>query len=335
MADKIYIGALLPKSNVGTEQKTHDRLRDAHARRLSYVGQRTLDAWRVVNGAGDDAPAGLTIDRYGDWWVVTARAECRDADVEAWCAAARDFPGVRGVVLKTLRRPVRESSSRVWSGEPPPRPLPIREDDVTILCDLDDGISTGLFLDQREVRREVRAFARDVDVLNLFAYTCSFSVHAARAGARRVTSVDAAKRALMRGRDNMIASGLDPDQHRWFPDDARTHLARAARRRDAYGLVIMDPPVFGRAGAKVHSLGEQLEELVTHAAAVVAPGGVLVLSAHALELTQEDLADTVQRALGPRRATQVGERGLPWDHPARPEAGDRGDYLKTMVLRLA
>src|SRR2546429_52057 len=80
--------------------------------------------------------------------------------------------------------------------------------------------ATGLFLDQRDTRLHVRACSKGVEVLNLFAYTCAFSVHAALGGARRVTSVDSSRAALSRGRENMSASGLDPDAHRWFDDDA-------------------------------------------------------------------------------------------------------------------
>ncbi len=291
----------------------------------------------MVNGPADDAPPGLTIDRYREWLVVTARAELPADVVACWCDAAAQLPDVRGVVLKTLARPASASTSRLWSGEAAPVPLAIREDDITLLCDLDDGISTGVFLDQREVRREIRTYARDVEVLNLFAYTGAFSVHAAKAGARRVTTVDASRRALARGRDNMQASGLDPDAHRWFPDDAQTHLTRAGRRGDAYGLVILDPPMFGRAGSKVHTLERQLDALVTAAARVVAPRGVLVVSTHALELTPRALAETVGAATGGRGYQVLAQRGLPeWDHPVGSTSleADRGDYLKTILVRL-
>lgn len=304
------------------------------ARRAALVGQ-TLDAYRLVNGPGDGAPAGLTIDRYADYLVVAAR-EGVDAElVEAWARAAAALTGARGVVLKRLLRPVKRSTSAPMFGEPPPPELCVREDDATFLCALDDGVSTGLFLDQREARRYVRPYARGAEVLNLFAYTCAFSVHAALAGARRVTSVDAARRALARGRENMRASGLDPDRHRWFPDDVATHLARAGRRGDRYGLVILDPPVFGHAGAKRHVLSQALEELVAGAVAVVEPGGVLALSVHALEVDHAALEALLERTGRPRETLAV--LGLPgWDHPtvAEPSGADRGEYLKTLVVRL-
>lgn len=327
----------MPKTNVGSSTQPRARIEASQAARRAHPLYASTNAFRVVNGPADQAPAGLAIDRYAEWLVVTARAELADAVVAQWCDAAAQLADVRGVILKRLSKPISASSSQLWGGESPPRPLPVREYDARILCDLDDGISTGLFLDQRDVRHEARAFARDVDVLNLFAYTGAFSVHAALAGARRVTSIDASRRALARGRDNMRASGIDPDAHRWFPDDVATHLARARRRGDTYGLVILDPPMFGRAGSKVHSLEHHLTSLVTSAAAVVANSGVLVVSTHALEVSREALASVVRDGAGTRRTRVLGEHGLPaWDHPARDDGdgADRGDYLKTVVVRL-
>lgn len=325
----------MPKSNVGPTT-LGGRIENAWDLRRPHLEGRVLDAWRLINGPADGAPPGLTIDRYGEWLVIAGRDGVPRADLEAWGHAACRVLGARGVVAKILRRPVKESTSEVLLGDPPPASLPIREDDVTLLCDLDDGLSTGLFLDQREVRRDVRAFARGVEVLNLFAYTGAFSLHAAKAGASRVTSVDSSRRALARGRDNMRASGLDSDLHRWFPDDVRTHLARGARRGDQYGLVILDPPVFGRAGSKVHVLSRELGELVSLACAVVAPGGILVVSVHALDVDSDTLSQAV-RASG-RSVEMVAEYGLPaWDHPTVADMRldlDRGEYLKTLVARL-
>src|SRR5262249_41175671 len=150
--------------------------------------------------------------------------------IRAWAEAAHEELGADGVVVKILRRTVAESTSEVIRGAPPKAPIAVREDDAVFLCDLDDGISTGLFLDHHDTRPLVGAYAPGVEVLNLFAYTCAFSVHAALAGARRVTSVDVSKRALGRGRANMTASGVDADRHRWFGDDVMEFLARSERR---------------------------------------------------------------------------------------------------------
>lgn len=330
----------LPKSNVGPADfiAAKECIARAEERRRPHLAGRTLDAWRIVNGAGDRAPPSLTIDRYATWLVLAAREAVHAETIELWSRAALDVIEADGLVMKVLRKPASASTSRVFAGALPKDPLPIHEEDAVLLCDLNDGTSTGLFLDLREVRLAIRNFARDREVLNLFAHTCAFSVHAALAGARRVTSVDVSKKFLRRGRENMIASGLDPDRHRWFPDDVRAHLERAARRGDSYGLVIVDPPVFGRAGKQVHRLEEDLEELVAKSAALVAPNGTLVLAVHALEIDSERIRAAISTPAG-RVVTVLDELGLPaWDHPSREHAGERGDrghYLKALVLKVA
>lgn len=316
------------------------RIAAAEARRRPIAGALGVDAYRVLNGPGDGAPPGLTLDRYARWLVLAARDALPPDVVGTWADAALAVLDGDGLVVKTLCRQVTRSRSAVVAGALPDAPVRVRERDAVLLCDLDDGTSTGLFLDHRETRFAIRAHAQDVEVLNLFAYTGAFSVHAALGGARRVTSVDVGRRALSRGRENMSASGLDPDRHRWFADDVLEHLRRQARRGQAYGLIIADPPVLGRAGRSTFSLERHLGALVHGCLDSLVPGGVLALSTHAVGLGEGGLLGAVQDAAASahRPLEVLATLGLPaWDHPVgvAPEEGasDRGDYLKTLVLR--
>ena len=297
-----------------------------------------LDAFRCINGLGDGAPAGLVIDRYRNYVVISARPEVASDVVDDWVATCVERWSPTAVVVKTVVRKAGSASSRVVYGRVDDDPLLIREADATFECRLDDGLQTGLFLDHRDTRLLSRQWATGVEVLNLFAYTCAFSVHAALAGAVRVTSVDSSKRALRWGRANMTASGLSPDAHRWFNDDVVTHLRRGPAGQ--YGLVILDPPVMGRALGKTFSLMQQVGTLLSGAVRKLAPSGVLVFSTHARALTTDMLRSEVEataRSAG-RRVSWLHELGLPaWDHPIGDEANglDRGDYLKTLVMQFA
>lgn len=161
-------------------RETLDR---AEKRRASDLSFRTVDVWRWINGLGDAAPAGLTIDRYAAWLVVGAREQVADAVVQEYANAARDLAKSDGVVVKRLARSVKESRSEVLVGTLPEGGVLVSEAGAKFFCDLDDGISTGLFIDQREVRLKAKALAEGREVLNLFSYTCAFSVHAALGGA--------------------------------------------------------------------------------------------------------------------------------------------------------
>ncbi|MBI4819864.1 MAG: class I SAM-dependent rRNA methyltransferase [Deltaproteobacteria bacterium] len=308
-----------------------DLIRAAATRRASGAPGWKQTGYRVLNGPGDGGPAGLAIDRYGDWLVVLAREEVAEVEVEGFVAASLEALQPKGLVLKRIPR-TGEVSSELRLGDP--RPIVVEEDDARFVCDLGEGLATGLYLDQHESRRRIRRHVLG-EALNLFAYTCSFSVHAALAGASRVTSVDASRRALRRGAENMVESGLEASKHAFVTDDVESYLSRAARKRTSFGLVILDPPAFGRAGNRTMSLERDLERLICASSLVVSPGGVLVVSVHAKRLGLERL----RKALGGtgRRVEELGEFGLPaWDHPTsnHDHPDDRGDYLKVLDVRL-
>lgn len=132
---------------------------------------------------------------------------------------------------------------------------------LTFEVDFSSGYSCGLFLDQRANRARLKALAPR-RVLNCFAYTCSFSVVAAAAGAV-TTSVDLARAALNRGRRNFDRNGLPTQGHRFLEDDARDALPRLARRGEKFDAIILDPPTFARGrGGRVFQVEDHIENLL-------------------------------------------------------------------------
>lgn len=296
------------------------------------------NAYRIINGPGDGAPAGLTLDSYDGWLVMTARAHVAAETVTEWVQVAQARLNPEGIVLKTLATRATDSRSEVVQGILPEQRTQIHEGGVQLLVALDDGVQTGLFLDHRETRCLAQDYVRGGEVLNLFSYTCAFSVHAAHAGASRVTSVDVSRKALDWGRENMRANEMSPDEHRWFSDDVVRHVGRGPD--STYQLVILDPPVFGRGQGRAFSLRADLGALVEGSFRKLVDGGVLIFSTHAQTLSEQDVLNAAHAA-----ASRVGgqvrvieRRGLPtWDHPVvsgqSGDAEDRGNYLKTLVLR--
>lgn len=308
-------------------------LQQAARRRSAASVEPATNAFRIMNGPADGGPAGLTLDRYGKWMVLSSRTEVPEAAVRRWTHAALQAFDPDGVVVKRLAEDPRNSSTRVWGDRTPPI-ITVREGDAVFECRLDDGVHTGLFLDHRQTRWRARQLAAGVEVLNLFAYTCAFSVHAALAGATRVTSVDVSQRALSWGRRNMQHSGLEPDDHRWFADDVLVHLRRPRRQ---YGLVILDPPVFGH-GRRPFSLLNDLDRLLDGALAQLADDGWLAFSTHHTSLGPSELEALLRAAVARNqlRLAELEHMGLPeWDHPVGPDrTGDRGDYLTTLLARV-
>jgi 23S rRNA (cytosine1962-C5)-methyltransferase len=162
-------------------------------------------------------------------------------------------------------------------GSAAPVPLELNEGALRVEVELGDGLSTGLFVDQRDNRERVRAAAKSRRVLNLFSYTCSFSVAAALGGASRVTSVDLSRRALRRGEQNFRLSGLDPSAHAFVCEDVLRYLTRSVERREHFDLIILDPPSFSTAGkGKVLRVDRDYARLVSLCLRLLSPSGQLL-----------------------------------------------------------
>jgi 23S rRNA (cytosine1962-C5)-methyltransferase len=184
----------------------------------------------------------------------------------------------RGWLVRELARDAREQqAARLVEGEKP-GVVEVCEWGVKYAVEPAGGYSTGLFLDQRMNRRRVLDL-RPGRTLNLFAYTCSFSVCAARRGGETL-SVDVAKRALARGRENFARNAVDTEagSHRLVADDAAKVVPRLVRRGERFDLIVLDPPTFGRAEGRVFRLERDLPDLVRGCFALLEPGGAMLVS---------------------------------------------------------
>jgi 23S rRNA (cytosine1962-C5)-methyltransferase len=135
-------------------------------------------------------------------------------------------------------------------------------------------------------------------LLNTFAYTCSFSVVAALAGAETV-SIDLSRRSLTRGEENFTRNGLDPKSgHRFIADDVLATLPRLARRGEKFDAIILDPPTFSRnhAGA-AFQVQRDFGQLVLLALEVAAPGAKILLSVNHSAMRVADLEQSARAAL--------------------------------------
>jgi 23S rRNA (cytosine1962-C5)-methyltransferase len=300
---------------------------------------------------------------------LTARETCKDSpglvdadllgqerdengDRRDACPTRGDAPSL---YHKRLSRRVRGATAETlapqWvAGELVPARFVVRENGVSFELSFVEGHSTGLFLDQRDNRRRLLtghvaagfelsighppAAAPATEVLNLFAYTCGFSVCAALAGAR-VTSVDLSRKYLDWGRRNFALNGLDAAKHDFIFGDAFDWLKRLAKKGRAFDVVLLDPPTFSASKAGgVFQAERDYGRLIAATLPVLKPGGVLFASTNAAAWPPADFLATVQDALraAGRRVEQEHYFPQPPDFPVcRAEPA----YLKTVWLRVA
>jgi 23S rRNA (cytosine1962-C5)-methyltransferase len=330
-------------------------------RRWGLGRSGTTTAFRLVNEEGDGLPR-LAVDVYDAWLVAQLydgtspappeRGQHQDDGGEWGSSASRrtrvldalhalGFDGVylkvrprqANVLVDTRREDI--APAQPVRGQPAPAELTILEEGMPLLVRLADGLSTGLFLDQRANRGRVRSLAGGRSVGNLFAYTCAFTVAAAFGGALRTVSVDASVVALERGRENLRNAGvLDRGEHTFVAEDAFAWLARAAKRGDTFDLVILDPPSYSTTKRRRFVADSDYTELAASALHIVAPHGALLACTNHRGISRQRFRRILHdacRAAG-RQAVQVKDLTELPDYPVPP----RGEgHMKSALVRVA
>lgn len=191
---------------------------------------------------------------------------------------------------------------------------------------LDLGIkqNIGLFLDMRLGRQWVQEQAAGKRVLNLFAYTCGFSVAAIAGGARRVVNLDMARAALSRGRDNHRLNGHDLTQVEFLGHELFKSWGKV-RKSGPYDLVLIDPPSFQK-GSFV--LTQDYAKVLRRLPELLAPQGQVLACVNDPAIGPDFVIDTMAR-----EAPQLRWQERLANPPEFPDI-DPASGLKAMVFSL-
>jgi 23S rRNA (cytosine1962-C5)-methyltransferase len=325
-----------------TEDWWRAHLRRALERRAPLADDPGTTAYRLVHGE-NDAFGGLVVDRYDTTAVVKLYSPAWAPVLPTLVPMLVEEAGVDSVVVRLNRvlraaPPAGVADGTALAGALPTAPVPYLENGLFFTADVVQGQKTGAFLDQRDNRALVRTLVRRGGrVLDVFACTGGFTVHAAAGGAGEVWSVDQAAQALEAARDHMALNGDVPAvaacRHEVVRGDAFAVMGDLAARRERFDLVIVDPPSFAARQASVPAALNAYERLTELAVALVAPQGRLLQASCSSRVSAADFFQAVGRAA--RHAgvelADVVRTGQPLDHPVEfPE----GAYLKAVVARI-
>ena len=225
----------------------------------------------------------VAVDLYRDWVHVQEYAAPRSIDPQKAQTRLLDALAAIPVALGVssdkvvIKRRERQTGTRQYERQDQQgRFMEVSEGGVKLLVNLTDYLDTGLFLDHRPLRLRIQREAAGKRFLNLFCYTATATVHAAKGGARTTTSVDLSKTYLDWARRNLSLNGYS-DKNRLEQGDV---MAWLEADRGEYDLIFIDPPTFSNSKRMegVFDIQRDHVQLLDLAMTRLAPGGVLYFS---------------------------------------------------------
>lgn len=254
------------------------------------------NALRLVNGFGDGIE-GLVLEQYGRHVVAQVFDERWLKEQAMLTGFVRDRLKAEYFIIKdrTASASSKPEAIRtsVLIADVPSRTI-VEENGLKFEVDLNDTLNSGLFLDMRANRRTVTEKAQGRKVLNAFAYTCSFGVHARARGAVAVVNVDISKKTLERGRANYALNGLPSADNEFIRADAVQYLERAVKKDNRFDMIILDPPSFARHEGEVFSVKKDMPKLIGMSIKVLNPGGILFVATNYSEMTHDQLEGMIE-----------------------------------------
>ena len=305
-------------------------------KRTSFEKDSLTTAYRLFNGEGDGI-GGVIIDRYADYAVFSWYNETLyQKKAELLTAFRTVYPDIIGAYEKIRFSTKDLPESQFLYGEQAPEPLLVTENGVQFATYLNEGLMTGIFLDQKEVRgRLVDGFAVGKTVLNMFSYTGAFSVAAAMGGAVATTSVDLAKRSLPKTTEQFEVNHLNLATQKIIVMDVFDYFKYASRKGLSYDMIILDPPSFARNKKKVFSVAKNYGELVKDSIDILTDKGTLIASTNAANLSLAKYQKMVITALQEKnvRYKITDTYQLPADFQVNPNFPE-GNYLKVLFIEI-
>ena len=303
--------------------------------------QAAVRGVRLVHGESDGLP-GLVVDAYGGWCVT----QFTSAGAEHWrrtVVAALMAAGAKGVFdrsdVEVRKREglTMEGTVGTLAGDEPPELIEIHEGIIRYLVDVRRGHKTGFYLDQRDARAQVAAFAADREVLNCFSYTGGFGLACAAGGAKSIENVDLSKTALdlaARNFDLFFAEGEKSRCPVTFTCADVFKQLRLYRDQGQFDLIVLDPPKFAETKAQLIRAARGYKDINLLAMKLLRPDGILASFSCSGAMSVE-FFETVCReaACDARRDFQIVARTCQAaDHPVS-LAFPEGAYLKGLIHR--
>lgn len=304
----------------------------AYRQKLGYV-----ENCRLVFGEADELPA-LIIDKFNDYLVIQTLSLGIERWKDAIVQALQTVFNPKGIYERN-DVPVRElegmQQQKGFLTEPFDTNIIINENGLKFHVDIENGQKTGYFLDQQDNRRAISQVVEGADVLEAFCYTGTFSMHAARYGAKSVLGLDISEFAVQTARRNAELNGYE-DICKFQHVNAFDVLKQWVKEGRRYDTVILDPPAFTKSRENIQKAVTGYKEINLRGMKLLKPGGFLVTASCTNLVPPELFLKTVEMAAKDARKSirQVSWQTQAADHPILWHVPNT-QYLKFLIVEVS
>ncbi len=252
-----------------------------------YLATNKISAYRLINNAQKVIP--VTVDIYQDNAVIHIFSQISPEILNELEQALKTNLPVNSFFYKN------NSKERIIIPQSPPKKIIQEEYGNKFSVNLSDYLDTGLFLDHRETRKWIAGKSRNKTVLNTFAYSGSFTIYAANAGAIKTCSVDISRVYCDWIKENLALNSLPPGKNWVYKMDTLEFFRYAKKKNIRFDIIIIDPPTFSKNKGKSFSVQKEHPGLINGALEVLSPSGLILFSTNyqGFRITQKNLLPCV------------------------------------------
>ena len=310
----------------------HDTIQEAwnYRKKIGYT-----ENCRLIFGEADGLPQ-LIIDKFNDYFVIQTLALGIDRWKKEIAEALEKIFKPKGIYERN-DVPIREleglDQRKGFLSDPFDTRIPIIENGLKFIVDIEKGQKTGYFLDQQDNRRAIRHIVKDADVLGAFCYTGTFEIHAAHYGAKHVLGLDISAAAVEHAKENAALNNLKNISFQCV--NAFDALKEWSKEGKKWDVVMLDPPSFTKTRDNIQKAISGYKEINLRGMKLVKPGGFLVTSS-CTNLVQPDLFyEIIEMAAKDARRTlrQVVFQAQSPDHPII-RGLENTNYLKFLIVQV-
>ena len=291
---------------------------------------------RLIFGEADQLPA-LIIDKFNDYFVIQTLALGIDKCKPAIVNALKKIFNPKGIYERN-DVPVRtlEGMEQIkgYLTDPFDTNIIINENGLKFHVDIENGQKTGYFLDQQDNRRAIQHICNGANVLEAFCYTGTFSLHAAKYGAKNVLGIDISENAVASARNNALLNNYDKIC-KFEAVNAFDILKQWVKEGKRYDVVMLDPPAFTKTRENIQNAITGYKEINLRGMKLVKPGGFLVTASctnlvdpqmflNTIALAAKDAKRTLRQVVW---QTQSADHPILWHIPTT-------QYLKFLIVQV-